>query len=229
MDKRESATADFFKQALNTCGAVITEGEGGIDIKLDFSGHTTLDFYGLDFWHSAAVVIAYLTTHENQSRFALPYVSPDKVSELAASVGATVLYYSPSPSDKTDIEARKFASQQPWLRDSFLLCAMLCKATAALSVSPSELVNELFSGDELNFSTAEREFEHDADLIAERMRMLCESEANPSGDGARLDFADGSVVVIPSATGFRLFAQSVTTEIAKELCDVTEKIIKEQM
>lgn len=220
-----SRTPPFFAKLLAACDAKVevTEEKDGIDIIEDISGHSKPMFYKLDFWHSVAVAAAIFQKNELK-KFALPYVSPDSVADYIRSLPAEVLFYSPSPSDSSDAEARELASKQPWMRDGFMLCAVLCSASAKLGVKPENLA-DILSNSLREFHTAERELEYDSEKIAALMRELCDKRAAPQNDGARLELDKGSVIIVPSDTGFRLFAQSVSAEAADELCADAERLI----
>ena len=224
-----SGTPSFFSKLLSACGANVVstdEKESAIDITVDVSGHSRSSFYGLDFWHSIAAVIT-VFHRAGTKKFALPYVSPDSLTDYIRSLPAEAVFYSPSPSDSSDSEVRKLASTQQWLRDPFMLCAVLCCACAKLSVSPEKLTEAILSPNFKEFSVAEKELSCDSEKIAALMRTVCEKNASPQNDGARLNLEKGSVIIVPSETGFKLFAQSVSTEAAEELCSAAEKLLNE--
>lgn len=58
------------------------------------------------------------------------------------------------------------------------------------------------------------------------MRRLGENLGESQKEGVRIGYESGSVVIIPSANGFKLFAEAFTTEAAEELCTRAESDIQ---
>lgn len=150
----------------------------------------------------------------------VPFDAPRILDSFAEKAGVRLHRYFHCPADSSDADARKLAQAQMWSRDALMQSVMLLhlvKRTGSLR------------------TLAEREPAFDREV------RVVETRGNPAGlirgvgdrrlgritEGVIIHSDKGSALVkaLKRGTGIRIFAESISAEIAAELCDDIEKLI----
>lgn len=151
----------------------------------------------------------------------VPYEAPAAIERIAQRYGRRVLRYYASPCDGSDAEARRLAADTLFLRDGLMhavrLLAFLKKhgltLAEAASLLPEFEVSTRLVGIHGSPAAIMRHFQTDSAI----------------GEGVAVENEKGRVLLRPvkSGRGIMLFAESVRSETASELCDLFEKKIHE--
>lgn len=151
-------------------------------------------------------------------KIVLPAISPIFVEEELKSHGVEVEFCG-----GTESEQRHQVYSKPWTIDAVALCLKVLEAAKIRQSSLSDLYEAL-----PHLSYSSREVRVDESKKAERIEALGrEGERGRNGEGIRLTYEKGSVVVVPmNSGGFRIFAEAVSTEAAEEMFAETEKKLK---
>ena len=151
---------------------------------------------------------------------ALPYNFPQAAEKLAEKFGRKVLRYSGCPSDPSDSEARRLASETPFVRDG---AALMLAVLEALEEHGNFLAEEVYDLPEIAVST--RFIAIDKQPV--KLLRSIFSEKQVSGDGVTIDDRRGRVLIKPVKTskGVIMQVESYSAEIASELCDFYQDLL----
>ncbi len=152
----------------------------------------------------------------------IPYEAPAAIEKLAEQYGRKAYRYYSSPCDSSDEDARKMAADSVFLRDGLVMAVKLLFFLKKRRMTLAESCRLL-----PEFETASR-------LIGIRgnsaaiMRQF-HSETTGIGEGISISDERGRVLIRPvkSGKGIMLYAESVRSETASELCDFYEHKIKD--
>ena len=136
--------------------------------------------------------------------------------------GKVYRYYACS-NDNSDSTARKIGEAQPFITDGCVLALSALKAAADRNISFAELCASLPC-----YVKEKRYIPLHGISAPSMLKALC-ADGTGTGEGVMIS-SDKSKVLIRSGragTGLYLFAQSLSAETAKELCDLTERKIEE--
>lgn len=151
----------------------------------------------------------------SKSEVFLPRETPVSVERYLRSQGTKVNIYNDSES-----AARANAYRTAFVNDAALLVLMVEKHLLATGMTAAEAkarLPEIFVVTKV--------------VNADRKDALCRIDelSRAFGDikrGVRINYRGGSVAIYPEQSGFRIFAEAVSSEIASELCDLTERRLK---
>ncbi len=169
------------------------------------------------------LVICCIDEMKKGNDIAVAYDAPELLDRLADAYNCRVLRYLSSPADCADGEARKLGGNQCFVRDGLFTAFKVLSIIKNRNKTLEELVKEL----------PDRYY----------IRKTIESAVNPSRlvamfpddgirisnkkEGIKLVRENGSLLIVPTAGGgkFRVFAESVSSEYAKELFDGFEELL----
>ncbi len=151
----------------------------------------------------------------------VPYEAPTAIERMAERYGRRVLRYYASPCDRSDAEARRMASDTLFLRDGIMQAVRLLgflkkrglTLAEAAALLPAFEVSTRLVGIQGSPAAIMRRFQNDGRI----------------GEGISVENEEGRVLIRPvkSGRGIMLFAESVRSETADELCDLFERKIHE--
>ena len=157
----------------------------------------------------------------NCNDVAVPYETPLALEQLAEHYGRRVMRYYACPCDGADKEAREAVSRKILLRDGIVVAIKLLSFLKERGMTLSEACRLL-----PEFETASRLIGIHTSPAA---LMKHFGTAQELGEGISVESEDGRVLLRPlkSGRGIMLFAESVRSETAAELCDFYEKKIRD--
>ena len=155
---------------------------------------------------------------------AVPFDSPRILDDYAKKSGVRLLRYLSCPADNSDEEARQLARNQMWSRDGLMQAIMflsLVKRAGGLSALLQTLPE---------FDREIRTIDTNGNPAGIIMSMNRRKTAK-IGEG--ILFGDGSKVALVKplkrGTGIKIMAEARSQEIAAELCDDIEKILRKNL
>lgn len=172
---------------------------------------STGESYG--FWE-----LLCLAARAQGGRVVLPALSPLFVEQELKKQGLDVEFCG-----GTESLERSEVYSMPWTLDGAALCLKVLEAAKKRDCSLTELCKGL-----PRFSYGVREVRVDDSRKAEKIEALGKlGERGRKGEGIRLSYERGSVVVVPmNSGGFRIFTEAVSTEAAEEIFAQTEKKLR---
>lgn len=188
-------------------GLSFTVSDDGFSLLAEQNGFTA------DDWHVKALLLRYLI----RDRVALPATSPALLFDLCGSRGRL---YTRCPSGEEEDGARADASLHPELIHA---CAAAMELAGLVSASGKSL-KEL-SSHVPKFAFDSEDFLTDASHRLGILPLLGE----PDGDGVKADYSRGSVRIVPSRGGYRLYAEAASGEYARELLSLSRKEIERRI
>ncbi len=219
----ESLSGAFlpFTEKNDICRILIRASEKlGAETALRQYGYTiSADGKSASYRDEAGRTLSYwqlvLLASMSKSEVFLPRETPVSVERYLRSQGTKVNIYNDSES-----VARANAYSTPFVNDAALLVLMVEKYLLATGMTAAEAkakVPEIFVVTKL--------------VNADRRDALYRIDelSKAFGDikrGVRINYRGGSVAIYPEQSGFRIFAEAVSSEIASELCDLTERRLK---
>lgn len=229
----DTSAGGLLAEALNILGADVrlcspcelerAMGEKGLCLEIDDENLRMYvsRFFSADFEH----IRAYLVHHKAPSykNIAIPYVAPEILNDIAHRRGARIFRYLTTPTGGGDIAARSIAADfsQLIFRDVCFAAMQICENFAEMEFSPEKLkaAFEVLPP----FSRDMRDIDYEEEKRAELMKRIT-SAPSPETEGAQLIFRGGRALVIPRRTGgFRIIAEAVSTEAAREISFKTER------
>lgn len=229
----DTAEGAVLAEALNALGADVrlcssvglaaARGENRLCFEI---GNADLRLYaGEKFTADLEHIRACIVHHKAPSfkDIALPYCAPAVLNDIAQKRGARVFRYLTTPSGGGDVGARTVAANYSQLifRDVCFMAMQICEMLAEMNFN-AEKLQKVF--DELPpFSNQTRDIEYEEAKRAELMRRIA-VDPSPATEGAQLIFSGGRALVIPKRNGgFRIIAEAVNTEAAREISFKTER------
>lgn len=229
----DTSAGSVLAEALNALGAdvrlcrnvglIAAKGENRLCFEIDdadlrlYAGEK----FTADFEHIRACIV-----HHKAPSFknvALPYSAPAVLDDIARRRGARVFRYLTTPSGGGDVGARTVAADYSQLifRDVCFMAMQICEMLAEMNFDAAKLQK---SFEELpSFANQARDIEYDDAKRAELMRHIV-TDPSPATEGAQLIFSGGRALVIPKRSGgFRIIAEAVNTEAAREISFKTER------
>lgn len=172
-------------------------------------------------FYEKMVLLASKILFENGENIAIPYCFPTIVDELAKAYGKQALRYYNCSCDSSDSEARKIASNSRFARDGIYLSIMVISYLSKKGLTLKKAIAELPEF----YSTSK--FVSIDKSPSQLLKELC-SETGGLSEGVALKNKDGRVLIRPVKTGkgVMLFVDSFKSEMATELCDKFEKLLK---
>ena len=170
------------------------------------------------------ILLAAAETMQNGNDVALPNDFASCADFLATSYGKKVYRYFLCPNDSCDSHARTLALKQPFLYDGAVLALNVLKYLSSGKTSIENAVKAI-----PQFASERREVK--IDCPPQRIiSKLCESGCG-KGEGVLVEGEFGNVLVRSTKSGasLLLFAESLSSETASQLCDNTEDLIKKLM
>ncbi len=183
----------------------------------------TAHFRGEKFEHEKLLAVCCKNELMNGKNIAVPYDAPAYLDILAERCGRKVLRYLSSPADSSDLNARKLAANQIFVRDALFLAFKLLSILKNRECGIDELVDELpekyivRKKITINFAPT-----YLATVIGEET-----VSAKNDFEGIKLIKNGGRLLLIPEKDGenVRILAESDSMEAAEELCADIEELI----
>jgi mannose-1-phosphate guanylyltransferase/phosphomannomutase len=195
---------------------------GGITVEISSQGERSrlYDPEEGTLRHHTVLAACALGELERGRDVALPFDSPRTLDARAEAMGRRILRYLRTPADSSDQEARKTAKEQLWSRDALMQTIMLL-GDVRRAGSVSALLKQMDY-----FDVSARTVKTPGNPAA-LLRAMGEHRAGPVGEGIVLNDVRGIILVKPlkRGRGIRILAESVSAEIARELCDSTEELL----
>lgn len=164
----------------------------------------------LSYWQ--LVILASMS----RQKVSLPRETPVSVERALRSQGIAVHIYNDSES-----EARNSAMNASYVYDAALLALLAEKQLLTSGMTAAEAKSRL-----PEIFVVTRTVEGDSRDSISRIDELSRTFGDITR-GVRINYRGGSVAVYPGAGGgFKIFAEAVSSEIANELCDLTERRLK---
>lgn len=215
--KSDSTVNTFLKDALESCGAEITETDCDIfDVCDDglYLSAKTKSGRTVTFWHF--ICYAFSERASKGKRIALPSYAPLSVIKHLEGLGGELVYFSDSETDD-----RRLVGAENRFFDGCMLAFYVLNKLKAENKELDDMLSELPV-----FYVREARIAIEESQKAEKAKELYES-CSDSRNGMAFLFGAGRVMVTPSNEScFRLFAEAVNSEAADELCDEMRKRIE---
>ena len=208
---RRGRASELLIRVLVRLGATV--GDEGVRLSVSDDGFTLVaeqDGVSADDWHIKAIILKYLI----RDGASLPVSSPAVLRDLCR---ARVRVYCHCSDDGNDVEARTLAAKHPELMHGIAAAAELCAVLNASGKSLAELMKRLPS------------FAYACSTVktSDKGRLsILTLLGDPAGDGIISEYAYGSVRVVPTRDGYRLFSEAASSEYAAELISTSEREIK---
>ncbi|MCL1881464.1 MAG: sugar phosphate nucleotidyltransferase [Oscillospiraceae bacterium] len=155
---------------------------------------------------------------------ALPHDFASCADFLATSYGKKVHRYFHCPNDNSDRTARALAANQPFLYDGAVLAMNVLEYLSQNKISIEVALKSI-----PHFASVRREIELPPNTAPQRIiSCLCE-QGSGKGEGVLLGNNRENVLVRSAKRGnaLLLFAESLSSETASELCNNAENLVKE--
>ncbi len=216
-----SAPANLLRASCVKMGAHSTASADAIRMILDPTGRSVAYFesgaypFSCDFWH----IIGILLCHDCLEKdLVLPYSAPMALCELARQKGCHVQFYASCPSQGEEV-LRKRASEQAYLRDAAMACAMLLRLCRKTKQTARELSQAL-----PDFYTFVQEVKAPQ---KSRVRILC-ALGESDTDGVCISYGDHRRArVLPiGVTAYRIICEAESMEAADEIFIKTREKIR---
>ncbi len=204
----------------------IGTGKKALEIHLNRRGTKAeiTDEDGNKIDHETMMLLATAAELEKGNDVALPFAFPRAADIVAKRYGKKIYRFFASSMDNRDMEARCIAAEQPFLYDGFVLAVTVLQYMHDHSLNISQALESLPKWGGVNrfiyiSCPPQKIFNRIAEgTPAENEGIMI------SGDGERIFMRSNK-----KGSGLYLFAESFSAENAAELCDKTEKMIKDIM
>lgn len=213
------AVKKMLEDALNKLGCA---GDEGFTLEISSQGDKVRVFDSRLGYIPHHKIFAWcaISRMEAGNDIAVPFDAPRILDDYAEKLDVKVLRYLSCPADSSDSEARQLAKSQMWSRDGLMQSIIfldLVKRAGGLD----ELL-ERFPGFDREVRTVATKG-NPAGLI----REINDRKSGRIAEGVLLRVDKGCALVRPlkRGTGIRIMAESVSAEIAAELCDDIEKLL----
>lgn len=158
---------------------------------------------------------------------ALPYDAPEMLDALAAHEGRSALRFLLSPADQSDSAARRLSAKQPWVRDALFRAVKLLGIMKETGWNLARLSGELPP-----FYVEKKSF--DLPCPPSMLQQIfteaqdAETKVDAAREGILLRRSNGRVLITPNKSGrrVRVFAEAESMEIAQEMCEGAETLIR---
>ncbi|MCL1903779.1 MAG: sugar phosphate nucleotidyltransferase [Oscillospiraceae bacterium] len=196
---------------------VVTLTDGGAKAEMYTEGNVKVGYEQLLLLAAAAVM-------KNGNDVALPNDFAAAADFLAASYGRQIHRYFLCSNDSRDEYARELAARQPFLRDGAVLALTVLRELSTSGMSISAAVKAI-----PQFASVRREVA--INCPPQRIiSRLCETGCG-KGEGVLIGDSRENVLIRSAKRGnsLFLFAESLSSETAAQLCDNAEDLIKNMM
>lgn len=215
----------LMKQALGRLGAhedgdfVFQLSPDGAAVSVTLAGRGYLP-------HNKVLAICCFNEFEQGQDVALPFDAPRVMDDLAQAQGAQVLRYLACPADVSDSAARELAGAQIWSRDALMLTVKLLGFLRERHLAPERLFSLLPQFD--TASVLVKTTKNPAGILRALAKSAGSQSTGGIGEGVVFRGARGVVLVSPlkRGGGMRLMAEAQNSEIAMELCDNYQNMLK---
>ncbi len=213
---RENRASVILDRALHMKGCVSKSNGIRFSVSHDgFSLSAEQNGFFADGYHIKAILIRYVLQRE----ISLPITSPEALSDVCR---GKCLFYSHCPSGDTENEAREKSRNNLEIIHACAEAVELCKLISSSGKSLKELIETLpdFYYDTVDITISKKR----------RLGILTELGI-PDGDGVKSEYARGTVRIVPTKDGYRLYAEAAAGEYARELLEFSrieiERLISE--
>lgn len=200
-------------------------GKGKKPLTITLNERTTKaeisDEKGNNLDYTSLILLAVNSTFEKGGEIALPFAFPRAADTVAEKFGKKIYRFFASSMDNRDLEARRIASELPFLYDGFVLALLSLEYMNRHNLSVGDALDLLphFSG------------------INRFIYISCPPQkilnkivnGSPAENEGVIISDDGERIFLRSnkkGNGLYLFAESLNSETASELCTRTEELIK---
>ena len=177
---------------------------------------------------SAERLLALCCQHELRrgSDIALPYDAPEMLDALAIHAGRNALRYLSSPADQSDAAARRLSTRQVWVRDGLFRAVKLLAVVKETGLGLAQLLAGL---PPLYVESKSFTLPCPPSMLQKLLREKdSEAEPEPAREGIILHRQGGRILITPGKSGrrVRVLAEAESMEIARELCEGVERLLK---
>lgn len=162
-----------------------------------------------------------LTSFIKGDDIAVSYNAPKIINKIADKYNKKVFRYYNFPYDNSDNIAREMSVKQSFLKDTILMSINILNFLNQNDYTLKHAIDLI-----PHFATSSRtvSVSINPSLIIKKLHQ----NGGVLGEGVNLNHENGEILIRPlkSGKGLRLFAESVKTETASEICDFFEDIIK---
>jgi len=214
------------REALQTLGCNMG-GENPLTIEINSQGDKVRIWDpqgGGTIRHHTILAVCASGEMERDQDIALPFDAPRAIDTQAKLLGRQVLRYLSTPADNSDLEARKLARTQMWSRDA-LMQSIIFLRMARRSGGVKSLLEKLAT-----FEVSVRTLQTQGNPAA-LLSGLGAEQSGGIGEGVLVERSKGIVLIKPMKKGgaLRILAEAVNAEVAKELCQSTEELLRRAM
>lgn len=209
-------------------GSISDKNGKNMIISVDYSG-TKAEIYTAEtetVSMEKLLLITFLNLLEKGNKIALPYNMLFDMEQLGREYSDKIYRYHACSADNSDSEARSIAALQPFVTDGCVLALTALKAANDSNITFAELCRKL-----PDYVREKRyvPLKHGTSLSAMAMLKNVCSDCISASEGLLVTSENNKILIRSgrNGKGLYLFAQSRSAETAKELCDFTEKRIKD--
>ena len=203
-------------------------GKGNKNITITLNEKTTkaeiTDEQGNKLDHTILTLLAITSYLEKGSEIALPFAFPQAADTVAEKFGKKIYRFFASSMDNRDLKARSIAAELPFLYDGFVLAVSALDYMNKHGITIKEAIDLLPHFSEIN------RFIY---ITCPPQKILNKIvNGNPAENEGVIISDDGERIFLRSnkkGNGLYLFAESLNSETASELCFRTEELIKSIM
>ncbi len=197
--------------------------DNGIYIYISDNGKS-LSMYSEEtgyIFYEKLFTLSCLTSFIKGDDVAVSYNAPKIINKIADKYNKKVLRYYNFPYDNSDNIAREMSVKQSFLKDTILMSINILNFLNQNDYTLKHAIDLI-----PHFATSSRtvSVSINPSLIIKKLHQ----NGGVLGEGVNLNHENGEILIRPlkSGKGLRLFAESVKTETASEICDFFEDIIK---
>ena len=187
----------------------------------------------VDFWHIDAVLIKD-AAQNGETEIVMPYLAPRALQDIAEKEGVGFMRYISCPfyeEDNADLKAKSKILSQLYLKDACFAAVKLCSVLHKSNKTLNEHLDAFPQFISKNIDIEVQEDKKTKVMSGLNALYSYDNKENKTDyrlkEGMKLDFSNGSVNIVPKKSGgFKLIAESFSTEAADEMLNATDDRIK---
>lgn len=226
---KDKYTFEMLSNSMKTAGYnLVDENFNKTDISIYISNSgKSISMYSEEtgyVFYEKLITLACLSEFIQDNDVAIPYNAPRIINKIAQNHNKKVYRYYNSPYDTSDVKARDLSLKQPFLKDCLLMSIKILNFLNQNNYTLEQAISLI-----PHFSVSSRVISLgiNPNLIINKLNQ----KGTSIGEGIELDHENGEVLIRPlkSGEGLILFAESVKSESANEICDFFEDLIKKNV
>jgi len=207
--------------------AEISDNSGEVLVITLTDGGSAAEFYterDIKIGYDKLLLLAAADVMRNGSDAALPNDFASRADFIAESYGRKIRRYFLSSNDDGDLHARRLAEKQGFLRDGAVLALNVLETLSQNNMTVEDAIGAI-----PEFARERRVI--DINCPPQKIISRLCKDVSGYGEGVVLGESGESVLLRSSKKGdsLLLFAESLSSETAKELCDSAEDLVKKIM